>query len=118
MRMSHHTSRRALIKATAFLGDGIAATPLTFGEDLGMAQQKKEEEEEVPPAEDLMREHGVLKRVLLVYDEIVRRIAVNQDFSPRTVSDAANIIHSFVEQYHEKLEEDYLFPRFRKAGKL
>jgi hemerythrin-like domain-containing protein len=28
------------------------------------------------------------------------------------------MIRSFIEQYHEKLEEDYLFPRFRKHGKL
>ena len=27
-------------------------------------------------------------------------------------------IKKFVEEYHEKLEEDFLFPRFRKAGKL
>jgi len=29
--------------------------------------KKKEKEEEVSPAEDLMREHGILKRVLLIY---------------------------------------------------
>ncbi len=32
--------------------------------------------------------------------------------------EAAQIIQRFIEQYHEKLEEDYLFPRFRKKGKL
>jgi len=29
---------------------------------------KKDQEEEVSPAEDLMREHGILKRVLGIYD--------------------------------------------------
>jgi hemerythrin-like domain-containing protein len=76
------------------------------------------EEEKVSTNEDLMREHGVLKRVLLAYDEVVRRIGANQDFPPQAATDSANIIRKFIEDYHEKLEEDYLFPRFRKAGKL
>jgi hypothetical protein len=31
------------------------------------AEETKEKEKEISPAEDLMREHGVLKRVLLIY---------------------------------------------------
>jgi hemerythrin-like domain-containing protein len=76
------------------------------------------EEESVSTNEDLMREHGILKRVLLTYDEVIRRIHSNEDFSPQAVTEGATIIRKFVEDYHEKLEEDYLFPRFRKAGKL
>ena len=34
------------------------------------------------------------------------------------LASAADIVKHFVEEYHEKLEEDFLFPRFRKAGKL
>jgi hemerythrin-like domain-containing protein len=76
------------------------------------------EDEEVSTNEDLMREHGILKRALLAYDEIIRRIRANQEFPPQAVTDSANIIRKFIEDYHEKLEEDHLFPRFRKAGKL
>jgi len=65
-----------------------------------------------------MREHGVLKRVLLVYGEAIRRIELNEDLPPETVMDSAKIIRNFIEDYHEKLEEDFLFPRFKKAGKL
>ena len=36
-------------------------------------------DEGVAPPEDLMREHGVLKRVMLIYDEAVRRIDAKQD---------------------------------------
>jgi hemerythrin-like domain-containing protein len=32
--------------------------------------------------------------------------------------DAAGIIRTFIEDYHEKLEEDFLFPRFRKTHTL
>ena len=81
-------------------------------------EQEKEDEDDVSPPEDLMREHGILKRVLLVYDEAIRRIDTKQELSPDAVRDAATIIRTFIEDYHEKLEEDYLFPRFEKAGRL
>src|SRR5205809_6733199 len=109
----HRASRRqflasggAIIAASAFTRAGL------------FAAEPKKEEEEVSPAEDLMREHGVLKRVLLVYGEAVRRIEANEDLQPETVMDSAKIIRNFIEDYHEKLEEDFLFPRFKKAGKL
>lgn len=73
-------------------------------------------EEEVSPAEDLMREHGVLKRVLLVYREGLRRIGAREDLPPEALADGARIIREFIEDYHEKLEEDFLFPRFRKTN--
>jgi len=82
------------------------------------ASGAEEEEEDVSTNEDLMREHGILKRVLLAYDEILRRVHARQDFPPQAVIDGATIIRKFIEDYHEKLEEDHLFPRFRKAGKL
>jgi hemerythrin-like domain-containing protein len=75
-------------------------------------------DEGVAPPEDLMREHGVLKRVMLVYEEGVRRIDAKQDLPPEAIRNSADIIRRFIEDYHEKLEEDYLFPRFEKAGKL
>ena len=48
----------------------------------------------------------------------MRRIDAHQDFPPDALADSANLIRRFVEHYHEKLEEDYLFPRFRKANRL
>jgi len=74
--------------------------------------------EEVSPGEDLMREHGLLKRILLIYGEAIRRLEAKEDLPPKAIIDSAGIIRAFVEDYHEKLEEDHLFPRFRKAGKL
>ncbi len=75
----------------------------------------------VPPTEDLMREHGVLRRLLLVYEEAIRRLR-SSDAAVVDVVDviggAANIVHRFVEGYHEKLEEDFVFPQLEKAGKL
>jgi hemerythrin-like domain-containing protein len=65
-----------------------------------------------------MREHGVLNRVLLIYDEAIRRIAAKEKFDAAAISNSAGLIKRFIEDYHEKLEENHLFPRFEKAGKL
>jgi hemerythrin-like domain-containing protein len=35
----------------------------------------------------------------------------------KALGDASGIIRSFIEDYHEKLEEDYIFPRFEKANR-
>jgi hemerythrin-like domain-containing protein len=97
---------------------------LLWGAAVPLLAQKAEpekgggEEDEVSPAEDLMREHGVLKRVLLIYREAMNRIDAKRDFPPDVIASSAKLIRSFVEDYHEKLEEDYLFPRFRKANRL
>ena len=75
-------------------------------------------DEGVAPPEDLMREHGVLNRILLIYEEGARRLDAQQPLPIEVVSKSADIIRRFIEQYHEKLEEDFLFPRFEKANQL
>jgi hemerythrin-like domain-containing protein len=105
----------------AALGSAGTMLETARGQRKGKAavtKAKQESEEEISPAEDLMREHGVLKRVLLVYRELIRRLEANENFSPETLRRPAMIIRQFIEDYHEKLEEDHLFPRFRKANTL
>jgi hemerythrin-like domain-containing protein len=101
------------------VGAGLLAPALAFAnsQEPGAASKKKGAED-ISPAEDLMREHGVLNRLLLIYDEHLRRLAAKEPFDGSVLASAADIIRHFVEEYHEKLEEDFLFPRFRKAGKL
>ncbi|MFC7380790.1 hemerythrin domain-containing protein [Sphaerisporangium rhizosphaerae] len=72
----------------------------------------------VTPPEDLMREHGVLKRVLLVYREGIRRIQRGEQVPAQQLHAAARIIRDFIERYHEYLEEKYVFPHLREAGRL
>jgi hemerythrin-like domain-containing protein len=117
--------RRNWFRGAAVILGGVAALPgssilLSAQEKSGVSTKKgsEKEEEEVSPAEDLMREHGVLKRVLLIYREVMNRIDSKRDFAPDVLMSSAKLIRSFVEDYHEKLEEDYLFPRFRKTNKL
>lgn len=81
-------------------------------------QKKNEPEEEVGATEDLMREHGVLNRVLLIYEEGLRRLRAKEDVTPELFQHSATLVRKFVEDYHEKLEENFIFPEFEKARKL
>ena len=79
--MSEETSvdRRDLLHRIALTGGA-----LLLPGSRPAPRAKAEPEEEVSPAEDLMREHGVLNRILLVYEECVRRLSARRpDFAPR-----------------------------------
>jgi hemerythrin-like domain-containing protein len=121
---SRALTRRTFVSLAGIGGAGLWGHAATAADRIGGAggegdpQKKQEDEEEVSPPEDLMREHGVLKRVLLVYREAIRRLDAKQELPPEPIRDSAQIIRTFIEDYHEKLEEDFLFPRFEKAGRL
>ncbi len=78
----------------------------------------KHEDKKVSPPEDLMQEHGLLNRLLLIYDACVHQLGEGLDFPAEQLYGAATIMHDFVEEYHERQEEQYLFTRFEKAGQL
>src|SRR5689334_4408699 len=70
------STRRNFLRRTSIVGVGILSP-------LAVAQQKpaaKEKAEEISPAEDLMREHGVLNRILLIYDYHVHLLATKRPF--------------------------------------
>jgi hemerythrin-like domain-containing protein len=110
-------NRRTFLNALGKWGAGALALGGVGGAVFAQAQHGKKEED-VGPTEDLMREHGVLNRVLLIYDNCIERIERKQDFKPEVVTNAATVIRRFVEDYHERQEEQFLFPRFEKAGVL
>lgn len=69
-----------------------------------------EDEHAVTVNEDLMREHGVLRRVLQVYDEVARRVTAGAAFDPAPAARASRLVRTFVEDYHERAEERWVFP--------
>ena len=94
-----------------------------FAEEKGVGEKLKEivtgkKEEEVTPPEDLMREHGVLDRALLLYEAGIRKFSSNEDFDPGLITQSAEIIHDFINEYHERSEENHVFPRFKQAGTM
>jgi hemerythrin-like domain-containing protein len=80
----------------------------------------KEDEEEVSAVEDLMREHGVIRRVIVVYREAAARLrAKPASVPPDALQKAAKLMRSFGEDYHEKqLEEAHIFPALAKDAAL
>lgn len=85
------------------------------------ASAKADEEKkggEVTATEDLMREHGVLRRALLVYSEAAVKLRNSPSaIAPNALQKTALLFRAFGEEYHErKLEEAYIFPAVKKAG--
>ena len=109
---------------------GAGAGLLLVGCDLKSAKDEDEEkaekagkenaDTEVTATEDLMREHGVLRRCLLVYQESVTKLRSNAAaVPPDALQKTATLFRTFGEEYHEKkLEETNIFPAVQKAGGL
>jgi hemerythrin-like domain-containing protein len=109
--------RRKLLRFAAATGAGLLAS--AAGRALAAEPRKSAgaAAEPVPsPAEDLMHEHGLLERVLLIYEESSRRMgAREQPVQPEIIRDAAQLVRTYIEDHHEKLEERYIFPRFERS---
>jgi hemerythrin-like domain-containing protein len=116
--------RRQWLVGICSVGAGVAL----LGCDLKSAKDEDEERAEkagkenagteVTATEDLMREHGVLRRCLLVYQESVTKLRSNAAaVPPDALQKTATLFRNFGEDYHEKkLEETYIFPAIQKAG--
>jgi hemerythrin-like domain-containing protein len=111
--------RRKLLKLApmAIIAGGLIV-PVGGADAARKEMLAKQKEAEVTPPEDLMREHGVLDRILLVYEASLRKFDAGEDFDPAVLSDAGKIVREFIEDYHEQSEEHAVFPRFKQAGKL
>jgi hemerythrin-like domain-containing protein len=102
----------ALAKRTVFRTRAAPAN-----EEGGDAPADAWVEVEDTPVEDLMREHAVLERVLLVYEEGAHRLDAldaldaGVDFAPETLARAGGIVRRYIEDHHERDEETYVFPR-------
>jgi hemerythrin-like domain-containing protein len=109
--------RRRFFCATLGIGAAALAPSLLLADDK-KDPKKDQPEEDVGATEDLMREHGVLNRILLIFEEGLRRVRAKDDVTPKVFHAPAMLVRKFVEDYHEKLEEKFIFPEFEKAQKL
>lgn len=111
-------SRRAAFAAG--LGAGVALALSGCGR--GQGEQAKGGAAagggDVTATEDLMREHGVLRRILIVYRETAPILRTAPDrLDAAALAQAADLFRTFGEDYHErKLEEQIIFPALQKAG--
>ena len=113
-----NTHRRDFVKKGLIVTvSGVAGISL-FSGCKDKEEKEGDEGQKVSPPEDLMQEHGLLNRVLLIYDTCRMHLMNKETFPKGALLNSANIIRTFVEDYHEKQEENYLFPRFQKANQL
>jgi len=120
--------RRRLLTGLSLAGAGVVLnacrkTPSSTGSATN-DEKKSEgpapgeaESVEVTATEDLMREHGILRRALLVYQESATRLRQDPaSVPPDALEKTANLFRVFGEDYHEKkLEEVFIFPTVKKA---
>jgi hemerythrin-like domain-containing protein len=114
INQTSNSSRRKFIETSIKVAIGVGITGVGFAS----ACNQLNVEQNISPPEDLMQEHGLLNRILLIYDTCKIQLINKQSFQNDALLNSAQIIRSFVEDYHEKQEEDYLFPRFEKANQL
>lgn len=118
--MIEDQDRRGAFAAIA--GAGLASLTLLGGCAKGGGKQDGDDDAEggegVTANEDLMREHGVLRRILFAYRETAPKLAAGgAGVDAAALFQAADIFRTFGERYHEQLlEEQHIFPIVRKAG--
>jgi hemerythrin-like domain-containing protein len=118
-------TRRQLITGISLVGTGAlifgcrsdVGSSATNNENKTEQQTSEEAAPEVTATEDLMREHGILRRALLVYQESAVKLKQDpKSVPPDTLEKVAQLFRAFGEDYHEKkLEEVYIFPALQRA---
>jgi hemerythrin-like domain-containing protein len=119
-------TRRQLLTGLPLIGAGVflvgCRQTQTGSGGASNRKQKSEDDTELEPievsaTEDLMREHGILRRALLVYKESA--IKLKKDITsvpPDALEKTAQLFRVFGEDYHErKIEETYIFPSLKQT---
>ena len=120
-------TRRDFLVATG-LGAGLWLAGLPIGAAAASAAQDDAAGEgqapgeslarTLSPIENLMREHGLLDRVLLIYEECLRRMDAFEALPTGALDQAADVARRLIDDYHTTLEDELLFPRIEKTGKF
>jgi hemerythrin-like domain-containing protein len=120
MRLAMHDSLEPKESRRNFLvksGLLIAAVSLS-GTACSGGPEKETKAWKIPATEDLMKEHGVLRRLMLIYDDIGRRLHAGEKFPLEVLAGASDIIRRFMQDYHEPNEQFHVFNWFGNAGKM
>lgn len=122
-------TRRDFLRASGVIGTGLVLSSCSGGNVTNTEKPQQDDERsskpdenkiggEVTATEDLMREHGILRRALLVYSATAIRLRGNPGaVAPDALQKTAKLFRAFGEEYHEKkLEEAYIFPAVKKVA--
>jgi hemerythrin-like domain-containing protein len=121
--MDSSNTRRDFLRTSAIVGTGLVLSSCARSKtDLSSQKEKvpaaTQKGGEVTATEDLMREHGVLRRALLIYSATAVKLRANpSSVPPDALQKTAKLFQAFGEEYHEKkLEEAFIFPAVKQAG--
>jgi len=126
--MESNSTRRQFIRASTIVSTSLLLAGCGGGagtnlqtKELAKSPAEAGENEmggEVTATEDLMREHGVLRRALLIYSAAAIKLRSNPSVvAPEALQKTAKLFKAFGEEYHEKkLEEAFIFPAVKKVG--
>ncbi len=111
-------NRRKLLVGIGTAGTGLILSGCSNINKTFTSKEQNAKEGEVTAVEDLMREHGILRRILFVYSETASKMhSTPSNHIIDSLHKAARLFQIFGEDYHEKaLEEAYIFPAVKKAG--
>src|SRR2546421_9682545 len=104
-------TRRVLLAGVGSLSAGLLLSSCRQSDRSSSATPQPSAAEvkggEVTATEDLMREHGVLRRALLVYSEVALKLRGNPAaVAPAALQKTAQLFRAFGEEYHEKKLEE------------
>ena len=97
---------------------GAAATAGLTAALPALAQTDAAKKSPMSASERLMRDNALTSRVLLLYAAAERRLGQGEDLESGIFLQAAEVMRDFVHGYHEKVEEEDVFPVFKKAGRM
>ena len=102
----------------AFLSLAGTAALVACRQAASPSSEHDADDADVSATEDLMREHGVIRRVLVVYRECASRLRASPSAPVgEGLQRAASLMRKFGEEYHEKqLEEAHIFPSLAKSA--
>jgi hemerythrin-like domain-containing protein len=113
-----NTAHRRSLFGLGMAGSLILAAPVAVRGALARETKKAGADEAAAPPEQLMRGHAILARVLLIYENGLRRAGQGEDIDPAVFTRAAEITKRFIHDHQEKVEEELVFARFKKAGRM
>lgn len=104
--------RRSWLRGASALGLWALASGCTTRRGVTKAPASPASEIRHGPGENLVEDHGVLRRTLLVFEEIERRLRTGTELAPEVVGSAARLVRDFIQNHHERMEERFVFPVF------
>ncbi len=65
--------------------------------------------------ETLMRGHGLLMRAIIIYDVVREKLTKSEETEPSLILKTTAVIHNYLQDYHENMEERFIFKPMEKA---